>query len=453
MNRLLLSALCGLLLSAAAPAQPVSQANPGELPPVQASPPRRILVRSIVVEGNTRLPEEEVRALVAPYEGKELSLAELKEVATALSQTYEDRGFFLTRALVPAQDFLDGQVRIAVLEGTISKITVEGEDRYDEEFIADHFAGVLDAEGFDGPAFQRSVLLLNEYPNLTTQAFFKAGSEPGKVEVTLKCTEDSPVHVGLDYNNFGNASVGEHRAGLTLDVGPLLGRGDLLTLRTAYGFPEGGTSFYQARWMVPVDSDGTRVGFEFDSGAFSVGDVLQALDVRGRATTYSLQFSRALDRSFIFSSDLFGDLTYKDVQNTVLGTPFSQDHYGVLRLGYNADWRNVDGRSVLRGTLGQGLGGTPRFSPLASRVGASGTFTKLNLDAVRIQTLTGGLYAVFRGTGQLSSDPLLIPEQFAIGGPDSVRGYPLAEVLGDNGYSVSAELRYSPLEYPVPQKS
>jgi hemolysin activation/secretion protein len=40
---------------------------------------------------------------------------------------------------------------------------------------------------------------------------------------------------------------------------------------------------------------------------------------------------------------------------------------------------------------------------------------------------------------------LTATEEFYIGGADSVRGYPPGEFLGDDGYSVSTELRVSPL--------
>ncbi|MCM8763440.1 MAG: BamA/TamA family outer membrane protein, partial [Candidatus Omnitrophica bacterium] len=39
---------------------------------------------------------------------------------------------------------------------------------------------------------------------------------------------------------------------------------------------------------------------------------------------------------------------------------------------------------------------------------------------------------------------LVAAEQFSLGGPDSVRGYPLSEYLGDYGYNLSAELRVKP---------
>jgi hemolysin activation/secretion protein len=52
---------------------------------------------------------------------------------------------------------------------------------------------------------------------------------------------------------------------------------------------------------------------------------------------------------------------------------------------------------------------------------------------------------MLRASGQVSTRPLVATEEFYIGGADSVRGYPLGEFLGDDGYNVSTELRVSPL--------
>jgi hemolysin activation/secretion protein len=54
---------------------------------------------------------------------------------------------------------------------------------------------------------------------------------------------------------------------------------------------------------------------------------------------------------------------------------------------------------------------------------------------------------IVRGSGQISTGPLPIIEQFLLGGPDSVRGYQLGERLGDDGYSVSAEARLAVGKY------
>ena len=105
------------------------------------------------------------------------------------------------------------------------------------------------------------------------------------------------------------------------------------------------------------------------------------------------------------------------------------------------------GLSALAGRgPGEGLGGTASSDPLVSRNGASGGFGKLNLELGRVQNLQPGLYGVLRGSAQFATQPLYLAEQFAVGGPDTVRGFAQAELLGDEGYVVSAELRWSPIE-------
>jgi hemolysin activation/secretion protein len=76
----------------------------------------------------------------------------------------------------------------------------------------------------------------------------------------------------------------------------------------------------------------------------------------------------------------------------------------------------------------------------ASRLGASGEFDKIAVQLRRLQRLTQFTSLVVRLEGQYSSDPLLSLEQFSLGGPDSVRAYPVAEVLAEKGGFASVEL-------------
>jgi len=55
------------------------------------------------------------------------------------------------------------------------------------------------------------------------------------------------------------------------------------------------------------------------------------------------------------------------------------------------------------------------------------------------------LSLIVRGEGQVSSNTLVVGEQFSLGGPDSVRGYAVGEYLSDMGYRLNTELRLSPL--------
>jgi hemolysin activation/secretion protein len=110
------------------------------------------------------------------------------------------------------------------------------------------------------------------------------------------------------------------------------------------------------------------------------------------------------------------------------------------------------------------LGGSEQNAPQTSFVvtdatgniqGAGpGYWTKLTADVARFQSLglpfiqnvpvlpmvLNDSYLILRATGQLASDRLLSPERFAIGGYYTVRGYPVAQLIGDNGYAATAEM-------------
>jgi hemolysin activation/secretion protein len=75
-----------------------------------------------------------------------------------------------------------------------------------------------------------------------------------------------------------------------------------------------------------------------------------------------------------------------------------------------------------------------------SRLGASGEFNKVNLQLQRLQRITQYTSVVLRVDGQFTSDPLVSLEQFSMGGPDSVRAYPVAELLAEKGGIASVEL-------------
>lgn len=449
----------GVLLGGVAAAQPATPKDPTapetllewQTPaPTPADPgAKKLKVERFRVEGNTQLQDDELRRIVSGYEGQELTLAQMKDIARTLTAAYQRNGYFLTRVYVPAQQFKSEGVELRVVEGRIGKVTVEGAHHYPEEYIRERFQRSFEGEGFSSARFQRTMLLMNELPDLQVKALMSPGEEVGTADVRLRVTDALPLHGGIDYNNYGTTETGVNRVGLSGELGNLLQTGDQVSLRGVVGFPAERNTFYQLQYQTPLDMDGTTASVSYANGAFAVSQGLGAiLDVRGDADIYTLGFSRALDRELDFSSNLGLAISYKDVRNSFFGdtVPFSHDVYTSARLTYQADFRSAEGRTLLQGAWTQGLGGTGSGDPLVSRQGASGGFTRFNFDAVRVQNIHTGLYAVLRGSAQVATQPLYLAEQFAVGGPDTVRGYGQAELLGDDGYVVGAELRWSPIK-------
>jgi hemolysin activation/secretion protein len=428
---------------------PESQVAPAELQTPagtsgSASDTRR--VENFTIEGNTLLEAELLERTVAPYKGRDLTLPEIKECAKALTTLYQMRGYYLVKAIVPVQDFKTTTVRLLITEGKLGELKVEGNNAYSTQYLKDYFQGSFGEDGnFRSDLFTRTTMLLNEQPDLNLKATLMPGSKPGTTDIILKAKEDHQFHVALDYNNYGTAASGEHRAGVNLEYSSLLFEGDQLLARGVLGFPSKENLFTQIQYQAPLDMDGTGINLSYSNGAFAVSQGLGAiLDVRGSADIYTIGFSKALDRELDFSSNLGLSFSHKDVRNDLFGglLPFSRDTYSTGRLTYQCQWRAPENMTFLNATATFGLGqsGTP-----SSRLGASAG-SRFNLNLARIQHITPELNLVLLGAGQYATNPLFVAEQYAIGGPDTVRGFQQAQLLGDNAYQASAELRYSPIE-------
>ncbi len=435
MKRLLVAVLLGALTlpaMAQAPADSVS---------------RTLKVTKFVIQGNTLLPEAELQKVLRAYEGRDLTLDEMKDAAADITSVYQHQGYYLVRAYIPPQAFDSGEIKMSVMESKVGNITVEGAEHYDADFIRQRFEAGIEDRTFKVGGFTRAMSLLNELPDLDVKAVVSAADTPGQADFLLQVKDKNPFHIGLDYNNYGTSATGVHRMALNVDAGNLITQADNLSLRGVVGFPSRNNNFFQVGYTLPVNLDGTTAGFSYANGAFAVSEGLgEILDVRGNADIFTFNLSHPLERQLDFSSNLGLAVSHKDIANNFFGgrVPFSHDKYTTARITYTADWKGSSGRTILQMAATQGLGGTQADDPLVSRVGANGGFTRFNLDAARVHRLDDGLYGVLRGSAQWATTPLFVGEQFAMGGPDTVRGYQQAELLGDNAYLLGAELRWSP---------
>lgn len=428
----------------------LAQAQPGGTPqgpaPDRSEVSRVRVERFVLPDFGAMLSSAEAQQIVAPFQGRELAMGEIQQAADALTAELKKRGFFLARVLLPVQQLENGQVRLEVLSGSIGKIQVEGNQFYSSEFIQ---GMVEDGLGPDRTLteadLQRKLLLLKENSDLKVTAFLQPGQAPGQADLTLKTEDSLPIHGGINYDNFGTTFTNVHRLTPHIDVGNLMRDGDNLSVRYLYGLPDNRSSFLQTSYSLPVDDDGTRLAFSYANGASTLGQQLEVLDIRGRANIYSASLFRPLVRSLTQSQDLLVTYSYKDLNNSLLGTPTGNDRYHSLRLAYVGNFADDDGRSLIQAALSQGLAGS-RLDDTFARPGVRIHFTKVNLDGARIQNLSDQFYLFLRAGGQWSPSPLFAAEQYALGGVDSVRGYNQAQFLGDQGYNLSAELRWLPFE-------
>lgn len=78
----------------------------------------------------------------------------------------------------------------------------------------------------------------------------------------------------------------------------------------------------------------------------------------------------------------------------------------------------------------------------AATARTNGSYSKLWLNATRLQRVTDRVSLHASLTGQLASKNLDPSEKFVLGGMDGVRAYPQGEAFGDEGYLMSLEARF-----------
>jgi hemolysin activation/secretion protein len=432
---------------AATPAKAVVEGTPAPEPAAPTKPTPSFRINRILFEGNTVITLAELQAIAKPYEHRTVNLAELKELTGKVRALYQSRGYILTRAAIPPQKLRSGgDVRVVVSEGKFGEATVEGNKHYSDEFVLRHFERAMRGGIVEQSALQRSLLILNEFGDLTVRSLFLPGKEPGTSDVLLRVTDRKPFHFGFDFNNYGNPQVGRNRAGLALWYGNAIVEGDEITARYTEPFPSESDPLVQAGYTVPVGDDGNRVSYSFAQASTKVSGDLAILGIQGDAEIHSLIWQRPIQRTLSKSSNVNAGFVFKTVENFVLENQLiSQDNLRMLTVGIdtNAVWGNT--RTLFSVLITQGLGemfhGNRQGSPRSSRVGSGNEFTKYNVELFHVRDLGNKQYLLGRFSGQVSLDPLTVSEQFALGGPDSVRGYLQSDFLGDNGYTTSVEYR------------
>jgi len=408
----------------------------------------KILVKQFAFNNNTIFSRQYLNELTKKYINKELTFKELKGVATLITNEYRKDGYFLAKAYIPEQDVKFGIVLIDIIEGKLGEVIVEGGKFYKKKFNLEHFRPAVKGVINHQPLL-KSLLILNEYPDLKVNAVLRKGKKPYCVDVVLKVEDKLPLHFAADYNNFGSRYVSRSRSGVSSEYTNLLFGGDKAYLRGVAGSPADNLGFVEGTYSLPINSYGTRLGFGYTWSEFDVQREFRKLDAGGHSEIYSLNLEHPLVRTLISDVNLTVGFDYKQIKNRILGEDSSNDELRVLKFGVSGSHLDkLSGRNYFSALFSQGIpdimGGLKRNDPKASNSesGAGGEFSKGNFDLARYQKFIGDTFILIKGSAQLASDALPIPEQLSIGGADTVRGYPQSEYLGDYGYIGNLELRF-----------
>ena len=404
------------------------------------------LVQHIQISGNLLLTAAELRPLVQPSEGKMLSLSQLQDLATLITERYQQRGYLLSRAYIPPQTLSDGSVRIAVLEARYGAVAIENSSSVCDALLQSYLRPLTPGDPVIEDALQRSLLLLSDVPGAVVNSTLAPGAEPGTTDLQLSASQGARESGSLGLDNAGNRYTGRERLSAALNIDNPLQHGDVLSLNAMTAGPDlsYGRVGYQT---LLLDGQGTSVGGAVSALYYQLGHGLSDLHAHGTAEVETLTLMQPLIRSV--PGNLFAQFAFdaKQLRDETDAADIHTNRYtDALTMTLAGDHRDSQGISNMNLGVGVGsLGFDNEAAQLADASSArtSGTYAKYTLSLARLQALSESNSLYVAVNGQAADKNLDSSEQFFLGGPNSVRAYDVGTVGGTRGALATAELRHN----------
>lgn len=412
----------------------------------------KVLINKIIVSGNTILPNSEIYAIVASFEGKELSMADMQQVADLVSDAFRQKGFITTRTILPPQQLDNNTLELKVVEGQMGNVDVQGNRFFKKRLFTKRMSN-QQGEALNYNRLRADLSALNQAPDRSVKAVLTPGKEPGQTDVILNVKDRLPIHVGLSYDNYSSKYIGKHGFSGNLTHNNLLGFDDILTIEYRQAPSMNTYQLVSGRYLFPVTSS-TQLGLYVAHNDLELQKDFEILDAEGQSDVYSIFVNQDLltKDNYRIRGSLGFD--YKDVYNYLLGEEDSRDKLRVVKLGLNVDGTDqFYGRNIVNNETSTGIpdfmGGSESIDDKSSRVGTGSKFIKNKTDVLRLQQLPWDANVLLKGQVQLSSHALPAVEQYQLGGINNVRGFAPGAAVGDSGETFTGE--FSVPVYFLPQ--
>lgn len=400
------------------------------------------------VGGNTLLPAEEIESLLLPFAGAEREFADIQRALEALERAYRARGYSAVQVIVPEQDITRGVVQFRVLQPKIARVTVRGQQHFDEANVRASLPAVKEGTEPNSVALARNLQILTEHPVKRTTIVLEPGKAPEEVDVVVRVVDDKPTRVVVTLDNTGTSETGHLRAGIGYQHTNLFNRDHVFTAQFVTS-PDhvSDVSILGLSYRIPAYS--LNSSFDLTAGRSDVdsGVVQDLFNVSGSGTILGARWNYYLPKWADADQKLTLGFDYRAYRNEVLrqGQPIVPDitvrsmslvYAGMLRmaasqltysLGY---WQNLPGGND---------GDEAAFA--RSRANAKARYGLLRYGAFYLQAFADDWQFRVAFQGQHTNDALVAGEQFGVGGPDSVRGYLLREITSDKGLAAQLEVQ------------
>ena len=391
--------------------------------------------------------------LAGGHLGKPLSMASLNGLVRELILFWRAQDHPIVDIVVPEQDITSGVLRLVIVEGRVGKVRVEGARWFAPRKL------VKKVRLKPGDRIRASVLKadldwLNNNSFRRVNLIYTPGSERGSTDLVLKTEDRLPFRLYVGYEDTGiettaNKQWQRNRWQTGFNWGNAFGADQLLSYQFTTSDDLKNVRAHALSYSIPLpwrhilavsasySETETDTGSTLLHGTGWGGGLRYTIPLPGSAR-FAETFSFCADWSRSDSNiDLGGESVYsKPVEIRRLGMEYQaslQDRWGATAASaifyYSpGDWGTANSDS--------------RFSLARASADSSYAIGRFTLE--RLFKLPANWSFSTRANGQVANGPLTPTEAFYLGGWDSVRGYEQGDTHGDEGCTVTLELRTVP---------
>ncbi|MEK6365082.1 MAG: POTRA domain-containing protein [Burkholderia gladioli] len=412
---------------------------------------RHLTPSTIRIEGVKSIPFDLVSARFTPLVGKDVTIGQLIETANGVTKLYQERGYALSFAFVPAQTFEDGVVRITVVEGFVSDVQITGKPGAMESKLRAVAAHITADRPLRKDTFERYVNTFGLLPGITVKANVPPPQNTdGATTMTLDVTR-KPINIssGIATTNPGVQGV------FTVTESGLTSLGEQLSISALAPKGPNNVTYVAASAAVPIGSNGwtARVDATHYRGNPSDNPGLPSYvkrtvvnDKIGISTSYPILLNN--QRSLLATLSGYASHSEDNYQNQ-LGGQFIGLRSQVRVLQAQMDYTAVRTSSVTKlsfnvakafDILGASKSGETNIPGTVQNNPASITFVRTGGTVVQSNQWPFKIGTTVQLTGQFSPVSLPTTEQIAFGAQRFALGYEPGETSGDSGWGMSAEI-------------
>ncbi|WP_236198681.1 ShlB/FhaC/HecB family hemolysin secretion/activation protein [Pseudomonas pseudonitroreducens] len=424
----------------------VTTPQPAASQPVQILQ-QHVRIKRIELAGGKHYPVATWKPLLEPLTRRTIQVSELVAAAKAITQRYQDDGYFISFAYVPNQDFSGGVARIVLVEGHIAQVRGNGDLGVHQARVDRWIDRLKSEKPLTRESFERFSVLMSRVPGLQMAMALNPPTTSDGGAVLELAGKQKRFDTGMNLDSRRNQQRGIFNA----EVMSMLGWGE--QLQYSYLYPPGDDHEYYRAWNYSqlLGDNGVQLQAGYSKYNSRPGDNLRLANGleferhrQNERVSAGLGLPLMLRRDLTWDVTLRGytvndssryDLVYPDI-------PYRIEQKSKLRVvGVETVVQQFAEKRVRAGSMAvyQGLSGMGAETPEPVKK----DFTRLLGYGAQQDQFGSNWQGVVTAAFQWSDDVLPDSEQVTYGGANFGRGYPDDQATGDKGWGASYEVNYS----------